>query len=470
METSPQRILSVAAAVALAAWGGGALGSLWGIGIPAAVVAAAAAAAVAAGWDARKAARVVAWLQAHGAAPRPQDPGLWNDLSYRIDRELHARMQLVAQEKQRLADILMAIEASPNGVTLLDESQRIVWCNSVAADHFGLDSQRDRLQVVTNLVRAPAFVQYLEQHDFRFPVQLPAPHGRGVLSVLAREYGQGMRLLLSQDVTEREAAEHMRRDFVANVSHEIRTPLTVLAGFIETMGSVPLTEVERTRVLSLMAQQTQRMQNLVSDLLTLAKLEGGPRPPVDRWVPVERLMRQTEADARVLSAGSHTLRFGGGNGAEISGADTEITSALGNLVSNALRYTPPERQGVRGSIEVRWRVLGDGRGEFEVRDNGVGIAKEHLPRIAERFYRADSSRSRETGGTGLGLSIVKHVMLRHGGSLEVESEVGQGSVFRLLFPAMRVRARAGEDASKAAALVAAGVMVEQPGQVPGSGR
>ena len=249
-----------------------------------------------------------------------------------------------------------------------------------------------------------------------------------------RSYGDGLRLVLSQDITELERSDGMRRDFVANVSHEIRTPLTVLAGFIETMTNLRLTEVERKRVLVLMTQQAERMGTLVSDLLTLAQLEGSPRPHADRWVALAPLLAQVAADAKLLSAGRHSLAFAAHVEAQIAGAPNELLSAVTNLVNNAVRYTPDG-----GRIGVTWKLLADGAGEIAVTDTGLGIAREHLPRLTERFYRVDGSRSRDTGGTGLGLSIVKHVVQRHGGELDIQSEPGQGSTFRLVFPAARVR-------------------------------
>jgi two-component system phosphate regulon sensor histidine kinase PhoR len=246
-----------------------------------------------------------------------------------------------------------------------------------------------------------------------------------------------MKLLLSQDITERERAEAMRRDFVANVSHEIRTPLTVLSGFVETLAQLPLTEPERQRVLLLMAQQTGRMQALVGDLLMLAQLEGSPRPGADRWLPLTPLLQRALADATALSAGRHTLVLRSTDDIELAGVEGELLSAVGNLLANAVRYTPEG-----GRIELGWTRLDDGRGVIEVTDTGLGIAREHLPRLTERFYRVDGSRSRDTGGTGLGLSIVKHVVQRHGGEIDIESELGKGSSFRLLLPALRVRALA----------------------------
>ena len=235
--------------------------------------------------------RLINWLRGSQDQQAPRDAGFWGELGYRVERSIRLREQGLAQERLRLEQFLSAIEASPNGVLMLDGNDQIVWCNSMAADHFGLDPQRDRRQRLTNLVRAPAFVAYLQEGVFGEAIHFPNPRGDGTLSVLLRPYGEGMKLVLSQDITDRERNEAMRRDFVANVSHEIRTPLTVLAGFIETMSHLPLTEVERKRVLELMTQQTQRMQTLVSDLLTLAQLEGSPRPAADRWASPTSFLR-----------------------------------------------------------------------------------------------------------------------------------------------------------------------------------
>jgi two-component system phosphate regulon sensor histidine kinase PhoR len=393
--------------------------------------------AIAAMLDTARGYRLINWLRGSQEQQAPRDAGFWGELGYRVERSIRLREQGLAQERLRLEQFLSAIEASPNGVLMLDENDQIVWCNSVSADHFGLDPQRDRRQRITNLVRSPAFVAYLQQADYPETVNFPNPRGDGTLSVLLRPYGEGMKLVLSQDITDRERNEAMRRDFVANVSHEMRTPLTVLAGFIETMGNLPLTEVERKRVLELMGQQTQRMQTIVSDLLTLAQLEGSPRPAADRWVALAPLLAQVEVDARALSGGRHEVHVAAVGTVELAGAQSELLSAINNLVNNAVRYTPEG-----GRIDVSWSLLEDGSAELTVSDTGLGIAREHIPRLTERFYRVDGSRSRDTGGTGLGLSIVKHVVQRHGAELDIQSEPGKGSRFRLVFPAARVRSAA----------------------------
>jgi two-component system phosphate regulon sensor histidine kinase PhoR len=397
--------------------------------------------------DARQAQRLMGWLRGPQDGEAPRDTGLWGELAYRMERSLRATEATVRQERERLAQFLSAIEASPNGVLLLDGSGQIEWFNSVAAVHFGLDPNRDRLQRITNLVRSPAFVAHLQEGRTDDAVEFAAPSGQAMLSVLVRPFGDGKRLVLSQDVTARERAEAMRRDFVANVSHEIRTPLTVLSGFLETMASLPLTEAERQRVMLLMQQQTGRMQALVGDLLTLAQLEGSPRPGADRWVAVAPVLVRAHADAVALSMGRHTIERLGGEGAELAGIEAELLSAVSNLLNNAVRYTPEG-----GRITLAWRWRDDGGAELEVSDSGIGIAREHLPRLTERFYRVDGSRSRDTGGTGLGLSIVKHVVQRHGGEIDVQSEPGKGSTFRIVLPALRVRRPAGAVVAAAAAV------------------
>ncbi len=380
-----------------------------------------------------KGARLVRWLRAEAPDPAPDVSGIWGEVAYQVRRLLQGRQRVIAREQQRLAQFLSAVEASPIGVVLLDAQQHITWCSRVAADHLGLDPQRDLGQRVTNLVRAPAFVELMAGDAGQPPVSFAGAAGNR-LSTMVQPYGEGLRLVLTQDITERERAELMRRNFVANVSHEIRTPLTVLAGFVETMSELRLSEVERKRVLGLMASQAQRMQDLVSDLLTLAQLEGSPRPAADRWVDVSALLHQAQADGQALSAGRHEMLFDRGDDAQIAGNEPELQSALNNLVFNAVRYTP---QG--GRIEVDWAVQDGGWGVLRVSDTGIGIDREHLPRLTERFYRVDSSRSRDTGGTGLGLSIVKHVVQRHGGEIDIESEPGKGSTFRLRLPPSRVR-------------------------------
>ena len=385
------------------------------------------------------------WLRKGDPKADSDLTGMWGEYVSRIRRGYKTRDQLAQLHQHRLQEFLEAIQASPNGVLLLDEDGRIEWCNQTAALHLGLEAVRDVGQHVVNLVRDPSFTRYVAMGDFKQEVIIEGRSNSLMqklkLLVQLHAYGDNKKLLLSRDVTARAQADQMRRDFVANVSHEIRTPLTVLAGFVETLQSIPLERDEQQQYLDLMAVQATRMQGLVSDLLTLSTLEGSPPPPVSESVDLKPLMAQVRSDALALSSlqgadghAVHEMTFSCPEMLCIGGSRAELHSAVSNLVTNAVRYTP-----AGGRIDVAWQINGEGQAIFSVTDNGVGIAAEHLPRLSERFYRVDRSRSRDSGGTGLGLAITKHIAQRHGGSFQVQSELGVGSCFSLVIPATRVK-------------------------------
>jgi len=388
--------------------------------------------------------RVLRWLRTGDPSYKGVQFGLWGEVSDRIRRLMRTGERTLQQNDGRLQEFLAAMQASPNGVVLLDADVRIEWFNQSAGQHFGLDPKRDLLQHFGNLVRDPGFAEYLAAADFRRDVLMPGRANTDTkpvrLSVHIHPYGDGRSLLLSRDVTAVEQAEAMRRDFVANVSHEIRTPLTVLGGFVETLQTLPLDDEERRLYLDLMAQQAYRMQSLVSDLLTLSRLEGSPLPSVNEWVGADSILDQCRQEAqelsRILWSQSQQIRFDSDPDVLLAGSARELHSVMFNLIGNAVRYTPPDK-----SIRVVFQLQEDGSVIFSVQDEGVGIAAEHLPRLTERFYRVDRSRSRDTGGTGLGLAIVKHVAQRHGAELSISSVLGAGSTFSVRFPSVRVKRR-----------------------------
>ena len=388
--------------------------------------------------------RLDEWLSAPQLKLDPPWQGIWLEISSRVQRLLRLQEKQVALHEKRLKDFLLAIQASPNGVVLLDQDSRIEWCNDTAASHLGLNAQKDRMQQIVHLVRDPVFAKYFAQEDHKTEAVIDARSlsvtNARKLSVQLHAYGDGRFLLLSRDITALAQADAMRRDFVANVSHEIRTPLTVLSGFVETLQTIPLEAADTQHYLQLMSVQSERIQSLVADLLTLSQLEGSQAPIAQEKVLLLPLMAQIQADALALTE----LLAAKGDGpihqivmetvpeAALLGSRSELVSAVSNLVNNAIRYTP-----LGGRIHLHWSLTPQGA-VFAVKDSGPGIAAEHLPRLSERFYRVDRSRSRETGGTGLGLAITKHVMQRHGGELRIESVVGQGATFSLSFPANRV--------------------------------
>lgn len=237
--------------------------------------------------------------------------------------------------------------------------------------------------------------------------------------------------VMEHKISEAERLNKMRQDFVANVSHELRTPLTVIHGYVDTLLSLYTDHTELAPVFKNMQEQTQRMEALINDLLLLAKIENeSPEAgydPIQLTELVAMLKRQLENLAQ-----NHTLSWKIAANFDFLGNGHELQSAFSNLITNAIRYTKPG-----GKIDVEAGVLKTGEAYFQVRDTGIGVAKEHIPRLTERFYRVDKGRSRTSGGTGLGLAIVKHVLLRHQAQLEVESELGQGSLFRCVFPKNR---------------------------------
>ena len=371
------------------------------------------------------------WLEAGEPADEPSTSGLWDELHALLHRSRREGARREAELAHSLSRWRAAARALPDGVILL-EDDRIEWCNDTARVHLELDPARDAGTAITHLIRWPEFLEYLEAGDFTRPVEVRPADGR-VLSLQLVPYGESQRLVLSRDITRFERLEKMRREFVANVSHELRTPLTVISGFLETLrDDRPAAHPDR-RSLDLMDEQARRMQRLVEDLLTLSSLESSPPPPLEESIDLANLMERLAAEARALSGGKHQVSTEGRPAVTLMGSEKEIASALGNLVSNAVRYTPPG-----GQIRLTWRDLPEG-GEFEVEDSGIGIAAEHLPRLTERFYRVDRGRSRETGGTGLGLAIVKHALSRHGATLHIASEPGRGSRFTARFGGARLR-------------------------------
>jgi len=415
--------LASLAAVAVIAWAaaGAALGlSVFAAGLLALLV-----------YHVRHLARFGRWVSHPVQGKVPEGAGSWDGVLaalHRFEREAAKREEMLADALARLRS---AAQALPDGVVILDADHRIEWCNDNAAAMLGLDARADIGRPIANLLREPAFVDYLASPDHAGTPAFRAPIAQGlVLDLRLVPYGEAQKLLLCRDVTHAERVETMRRDFVANVSHELRTPLTVLVGFLETVRELKLDPSRVRDYLGMMREQASRMHRIIEDLLTLSVLESAPPPPVER-VRVAPLLERLRADAAALSGGLHAVSLEGSPRVDLLGSEGELASAFGNLISNAIRYTPPG-----GKVAIHWRE-DDSGASLTVEDTGPGIAPEHLPRLTERFYRVDRSRSRETGGTGLGLAIVKHAVARHQASFDIDSKPGAGSRFTVRFPAQR---------------------------------
>jgi len=380
----------------------------------------------------RNFARLERWSRAPVVDDSLAGKGAWDTIFarlYRHEKDLRAR---IAGRDEEIAMLISAGQALTDGVVLLDRQDQILFCNTTAEMQLGLVVRTDRGQPIANLVRQPEFVAYLRGADFSRPLILRSYRGENsVLSIHIVPYAGDRRLMQIKDVTQFDRLDRMRRDFVANVSHELRTPLTVLAGYLETLQEIDVDRDERQRYLGLMAEQSRRMQAIVHDLLTLSSIESAP-PPANDIVDMASLIDKLRRDAEALSAGKHVIIVDSDGHGDLRGSELELTSALGNLVSNAVRYTP-----TGGTVRISWKATLQGA-EFAVEDTGIGIDAKHIPRLTERFYRVDRGRSRDAGGTGLGLAIVKHSLNRHQAQLEITSTPGIGSRFAARFPAARV--------------------------------
>ena len=358
----------------------------------------------------------------------------WSEIFFRLQRIISGLRKDIEQVERQHKRFIEAFQASPNGIVMLDDQDQIEWCNAIAEQFMGIQFKRDALQRIHYIVRKPEFVQYMINRQFEEPVVLEKMGSASslILRLQVFPFSENRRLILIQDITDLSKAEAMRRDFVANVSHEMRTPLTVMMGFLETVQTLELPPEQKAQYLEMMMDQGKRMKNLVEDLLTLANLEANTQPAPMNSISMSYLMSLIKNDAYALSQGKHSLNFDLKTPCNLLGEEREVLSAFSNLVSNAIRYTPNV-----GSVSATWSVNAAGEGEFTVTDTGPGISPEHIPRLTERFYRVDRSRSRETGGTGLGLAIVKHVANRHQANLVIESTPGRGSTFILRFPPVR---------------------------------
>ena len=376
-------------------------------------------------------AQLLGWLDETLDRPLPQGRGVW-EIAF---SSLHRRIRIKQGQQKALSETLerfvRAFQALPDGVIAFDRHRHIDWINERAEAHFAISATADRGQALTNLIRHPDFVTYLEQGQYSAPLIYRDGRVEG-LSLLLQiiPYGNEQSLLVSRDISQIERMETMRRDFIADVSHELKTPLTVVAGFLEMLSESQ--EIngngEIKHYLSLICEQAARMQRLIEDLLTLSALESEALAPNDGRVEIEPMLKSILTDIESLSASQHEIFLSIETPSVLAGCANELRSAFSNLAGNAVRYTP-----AGGKIDLIWRI-NHGVGEFIVTDTGIGIPAQHLPRLTERFYRVDRSRSRETGATGLGLAIVKHVLTRHHATLDIESEPGKGSRFTARFP------------------------------------
>lgn len=363
----------------------------------------------------------------------PFPPGLWGEIYQAIafyqqtDRRRRKRLWRFASRFREAANSI------PDGIVVLDKGHGVEWANVGARNLFNLCWPRDEGQPITKFLSHPGLPALLEGADYGRALELTAPHNQALkLSLRIAPFGdrKSQRLIVARDITPLYHLNLIRRDFVANASHELRTPLTVIAGCLEHLSFAADTPPSHRRPLELMVSQSGRMRSIVEDLMTLSRLEMDDK--ADKFSPTDipTEIRAIAREAEVLSEGRHHITLNLDNGLWLVGNEVELRSALSNLVFNAIQHTGPGSQ-----VWLSWGLVGL-EPVFAVRDNGEGIAEEHIPRLTERFYRVDKGRSRLSGGTGLGLAIVHHVLNRHDARLVITSEPGQGATFACHFPPM----------------------------------
>jgi len=364
----------------------------------------------------------------------PDAGGLWGEVFDRIRALMRETERREDQLHEMVTRFQSASAATPDAMVILSPEHEIEWANAAAERLLGVSTLRDTGQRIVNLIRYPDFLRYLERGDYTEALPIGSPvQPEKSLSVRIIPFGSHQKLIIARDITHLVNLERLRQDFVANISHELRTPLTALTGFLETLKNMDRPAgADLHRHFHTMHDQAQRMTRLVDDLLTLSKLETTPATRHEDEVDVPAMLAALKEMGELVSGERrHRISLHADAGLKLVGNEEELRSAFSNLINNAVRYTP-----AGGDIRLTWKLDGD-RPVFAVTDTGEGIAPQHLPHLTERFYRIDTARSRETGGTGLGLSIVKHILLRHDARLGIDSELGQGSTFRCIFPATR---------------------------------
>ena len=376
-------------------------------------------------WSLYNIGRLVKWLN-QPSRNVPESSGIWDD----IFRQTFQQYQRQRKARRKLTAMLTRFQEStralPYSTIVLNKDDEIEWFNPAARTLFNLHSKHDTGQNIINLIRHPSFAAYLKKRKFKKPLEVDINSRSLIFNITA--YGSGQNLLIAQDITQNKKIDTMRRDFIANASHEMRTPITVIVGFLEMLQEAAPAELMKP--IESIQRQTDRMQRLLLELLELAKLESESFIENPDRIDLKAVMEDLYSDALSMDGGRHNITLETDD-ITIEGSSDELCIAISNLITNAIRYTP---EGKDITIKMERR---NNDACISVKDQGIGIEAEHIPRLTERFYRVDPGRSREQGGTGLGLAIVKHVLERHNGYLAIESTPGLGSSFSCCFPDIR---------------------------------
>jgi two-component system phosphate regulon sensor histidine kinase PhoR len=378
--------------------------------------------------------RLNKWLKSPNLSTIPNGSGIWEEIFATLYREYRKQKKSKSELTTTLGRFMTAAEAIPDGIIALNQNNEIEWCNKPSEKMLDIHLAKDINQPINYLLRETSFTEYLNDNKYEGTLKLISWRNTGrSFEILLVPFGVSQKLLICRDITQIEKNDSIKRDFIANVSHELKTPLTVIIGFLETLSDMKNEFNTKTRpYLQMMLEQSDRMKKLVEDLLQLSSIESNAAPAERKEIDMVELFKKLKKDSDLVSGKLHKINMSINRNITLLGYEKEIYSAFLNLVSNAIRYT---KEG--GSIHVIWDIK-DQKPFFEVQDSGIGIDEKLIPRLTERFFRIDADRSRNSGGTGLGLSIVKHVCIRHQAQIEITSQIGKGSQFKITFPQERL--------------------------------
>lgn len=378
--------------------------------------------------------RLNKWLKNPNLSTIPNGSGIWEEIFSTLYREYRKQKKSKSELTTTLGRFMTAAEAIPDGIVALNQNNEIDWCNKPSEKMLGINLSKDINQPINFLLRESSFIEYLSDNKYNDSLKLISWRNTSrSFEILLVPFGASQKLLICRDITQIEKNDSIKRDFIANVSHELKTPLTVITGFLETLSDMKNEFNEKTySYLQMMIEQSDRMKKLVDDLLQLSSIESNAAAAENKEIDMHHLFKRLEKDSDLISGKLHKINMSIKENITLLGYEKEIYSAFLNLLSNAIRYT--EKGGL---INVIWDIENQ-KPYFEVQDSGIGIDEKLIPRLTERFYRINPDRSRITGGTGLGLSIVKHVCIRHQAQIEITSQVGKGSQFKIIFPQERL--------------------------------
>ncbi len=378
--------------------------------------------------------RLNKWLKNPNLSTIPSGSGIWEEIFALLYREYRKQKRSKSELTTTLGRFMTAAEAIPDDIIALNQNNEIEWCNKPSEKMLGVNLSKDINQPINYLLRETSFTEYLNDNKNDATLKLISWRNTGrSFEILLVPFGANQKLLICRDITQLEKNDSIKRDFIANVSHELKTPLTVIVGFLETLSDMKNEFNEKTRpYLQMMLEQSDRMRKLVEDLLKLSSIESNAAPAVKKEINMSQLFKDLKKDSALLSNKEHKITMSISKDISLLGYEKEIYSAFFNLIINAISYT---KKG--GSINVIWSMKNQ-RPYFEVQDSGIGIDEKLIPRLTERFFRIDADRGRKSGGTGLGLSIVKHVCIRHQAQIEITSQMGKGSQFKIVFPQDRL--------------------------------